>query len=40
MSKSKGNVISPQEVMEKFGADALRYASVKLLEGSDLLAYN
>ena len=37
MSKSKGNVISPQEVMEKFGADALRYwaASSKLGEDFD-----
>ena len=26
--------------MDNHGADALRYASVKLLEGSDLLAYN
>jgi valyl-tRNA synthetase len=34
MSKSKGNVISPQEILEKYGADALRYwaASSKLGE--------
>jgi valyl-tRNA synthetase len=37
MSKSKGNSISPQEVMEKYGADALRYwaASSKLGEDFD-----
>ncbi len=28
MSKSKGNVINPLEVVEKFGADALRFALV------------
>ena len=37
MSKSKGNAVSPQEVMEKYGADALRYwaASSKLGEDFD-----
>ncbi|MDP3881711.1 MAG: valine--tRNA ligase [Nanoarchaeota archaeon] len=37
MSKSKGNVIRPQEVMEKYGADAVRYwaASSKLGEDFD-----
>ncbi|MBS3078720.1 valine--tRNA ligase [Candidatus Pacearchaeota archaeon] len=37
MSKSKGNVISPQEVMEKYSADALRFAAAgaKLGEDSD-----
>jgi valyl-tRNA synthetase len=37
MSKSKGNSISPQEVMEKYGADAIRYwaASSKLGEDFD-----
>ncbi len=36
MSKSKGNTIAPQEVMQKHGADALRFwaASVKL--GDDI----
>lgn len=37
MSKSKGNGIKPQTIMEKFSADALRYAaaSSKLGEDSD-----
>jgi valyl-tRNA synthetase len=37
MSKSKGNVIQPKEVVEKYGADALRYwaASSKLGEDAD-----
>jgi valyl-tRNA synthetase len=37
MSKSKGNIIRPQEVTEKYGADALRYwaASSKLGEDFD-----
>jgi len=37
MSKSKGNVIDPREVMKAYGADALRYgaASSKLGEDSD-----
>lgn len=37
MSKSKGNVISPQEITEKYGADALRYwaSSSKLGEDTD-----
>ncbi len=39
MSKSKGNVISPQEVIEKYSADALRFwaASSKLGEDLDYL---
>jgi len=37
MSKSKGNVIHPQEVMQKYGADALRYwaSGSKLGEDTD-----
>lgn len=37
MSKSKGNIIRPQEVIEKYGADAIRYwaASSKLGEDID-----
>ena len=37
MSKSKGNIIRPQEVIEKYGADAVRYwaASSKLGENMD-----
>jgi valyl-tRNA synthetase len=37
MSKSKGDIIRPQEVIEKYGADALRYwaASSKLGEDFD-----
>jgi valyl-tRNA synthetase len=37
MSKSKGNIIRPQDVIEKYGADALRYwaASSKLGEDID-----
>ena len=37
MSKSKGNIVKPQEVIEKYGADALRYwaASSKLGEDID-----
>ena len=37
MSKSKGNIIRPQEILEKYGADAVRYwaASSKLGEDFD-----
>jgi valyl-tRNA synthetase len=37
MSKSKGNSIAPQDVLEKYGADALRYwaASAKLGDDFD-----
>ena len=36
MSKSKGNVVAPQEVMEKYGADALRYWAASAKLGEDL----
>jgi len=36
MSKSKGNVIEPQEVMDKFGADALRFWAAGSKLGEDL----
>jgi len=36
MSKSKGNVIVPQEVMEKFGADALRFWAAGSRLGDDM----
>ncbi len=35
MSKSKGNVIRPQEVAEKFGADAIRYWAASSKLGDD-----
>ncbi|PIN92200.1 valine--tRNA ligase, partial [Candidatus Pacearchaeota archaeon CG10_big_fil_rev_8_21_14_0_10_31_59] len=36
MSKSKGNVIEPQEVIEKFGSDALRFWAAASKLGKDL----
>ncbi len=36
MSKSKGNTIEPQEVMEKYGADALRFWASSSKLGEDL----
>jgi len=36
MSKSKGNVIEPKEVFEKYGADALRYWAASSKLGEDL----
>ncbi|MCK5043779.1 class I tRNA ligase family protein, partial [Candidatus Pacearchaeota archaeon] len=36
MSKSKGNVINPKEVVEKYGADALRYWAAGSKLGNDL----
>lgn len=36
MSKSKGNVIEPQEIMENYGADALRFWAAGSKLGSDM----
>ena len=36
MSKSKGNVISPQDVMNEYGSDALRYWAAASKLGDDL----
>jgi len=36
MSKSKGNVIEPKDVLEKYGADALRFWAAGSKLGSDL----
>ncbi len=36
MTKSKGNVISPQEVMQKYGADSLRFWAARSKLGEDL----
>ena len=36
MSKSKGNVVAPQEVIKKYGADALRHWATKAGLGEDL----
>lgn len=36
MSKSKGNVISPQEIMQKYGSDVLRYWASTSKLGEDL----
>lgn len=36
MSKSKGNVIDPREVVKNFGSDALRYAAASASLGNDL----
>jgi len=36
MSKSKGNTISPQEVMDKFSGDGIRYAAAGTKLGSDI----
>ena len=35
MSKSKGNIIAPEEVIEKYGRDFLRYYFAKLSKGDD-----
>jgi valyl-tRNA synthetase len=36
MSKSKGNVVHPQDIIEKYGADALRYWAAGSKLGNDL----
>lgn len=36
MSKSKGNVVAPQEVTEKYGADVLRHWAAKAGPGEDI----
>ncbi len=36
MSKSKGNIIEPKEVIEQYGADALRYWAAQAALGDDL----
>jgi valyl-tRNA synthetase len=36
MSKSKGNIIEPREVLEKYGADALRYWGASSNLGEDI----
>ena len=36
MSKSKGNVVDPQDVMERYGTDALRYWAASSKLGADL----
>ena len=36
MSKSKGNIVEPQEVLKKYGADALRYWAAGPKLGEDL----
>ena len=36
MSKSKGNIIKPQSIMEQFGSDALRYWAASSKLGEDL----
>jgi valyl-tRNA synthetase len=36
MSKSKGNIITPQEIMEKYGADSLRFWAAGSKLGEDM----
>ncbi len=37
MSKSKGNIISPQEIIDKYGRDSLRYYFAKISKGEDFV---
>ena len=37
MSKSRGNVIGPEEVIEQYGADALRTWAANSVPGSDVI---
>lgn len=37
MSKSRGNVIAPDEVIEQYGADALRTWAANSVPGSDVI---
>jgi len=39
MSKSKGNIVRPKEVIEKFGADAIRYWAASSKLGEDFSYY-
>ena len=39
MSKSKGNVVRPQEIIERYGADSLRYWAASSKLGDDLNYY-
>ncbi|MFW6283335.1 MAG: valine--tRNA ligase, partial [Minisyncoccales bacterium] len=36
MSKSKGNVIAPQDIIDKYGVDALRYWTASVSAGEDI----
>lgn len=37
MSKSKGNVISPEEIIKKYGRDSLRFYFAKFSKGEDMI---
>ncbi|RME78700.1 isoleucine--tRNA ligase [Candidatus Woesearchaeota archaeon] len=36
MSKSKGNIVSPYEIITKYGADTLRYYTIEITAGEDM----
>lgn len=40
MSKSKGNVINPDEVIEEYGADTLRMYEMSMADFSDVSPWN